>query len=79
MRSRATLARIPTTLAPLKQAYSVGTFCLAFDIGRSKVFEEINAGRLKAHKAGARTLIAHEDAVAWLNALPVVFTGNGAR
>ena len=70
-----TLGRFSATLALLKPAYSVENFCLAFDIGRSKVFEEISAGRLKAHKAGTRTIIALEDGIAWLNALPLVETG----
>jgi excisionase family DNA binding protein len=57
-------------LAPRQQAYSVEHFGVAFSIGRSTIYEEIRAGRLKARKAGARTLIAHEDAMAWLHALP---------
>jgi hypothetical protein len=52
----------------------VETFCLAFDIGRSTVYEEIRSGHLKAHKVGARTIIALEDGLAWLNGLPVVET-----
>ncbi|WP_264050423.1 helix-turn-helix domain-containing protein [Methylobacterium flocculans] len=39
-------------------------------IGRSTVFEEINAGRLKARKAGRRTLILRDDLAAWLASLP---------
>ncbi|MER2265195.1 helix-turn-helix domain-containing protein [Methylobacterium oxalidis] len=42
----------------------------AAGIGRSTVFEEINAGRLKARKAGRRTLILRDDLAAWLAALP---------
>lgn len=53
------------------QAYSVEGFGENFSIGRSTIYEEIRAGRLKVRKAGARTLIAHEDALAWLNALPI--------
>jgi helix-turn-helix protein len=63
---------IPTTLAPLQIAYSVEKFVQAFNIGRSTVYEEIRAGRLKVRKAGARTLITHEDALAWLNGLPTL-------
>jgi hypothetical protein len=59
---------VPTTP---QVAYSVEKFGQVFDIGRSTVYEEIRAGRLKARKAGARTLIMHEDGVAWLNALPI--------
>lgn len=39
-------------------------------IGRTKIYEEINAGRLKARKIGGRTLISQADAVAWLESQP---------
>jgi hypothetical protein len=64
---------IQTALLPtpdFQHAYSVDRFGRLFNIGRSMIYEEIRAGRLKVRKAGARTLIAHEDAMAWLNALP---------
>lgn len=51
-------------------AYSVASFGQSFGVGRSTIYEEIRAGRLKIRKAGARTLITHDDAMAWLNALP---------
>jgi excisionase family DNA binding protein len=39
-------------------------------IGRSHVYDEIKAGRLRAVKSGKRTLIQHEDAARWAKALP---------
>ena len=39
-------------------------------ISRSKAYEEIAAGRLKAVKCGSRTLITCECARSWLNHLP---------
>ena len=39
-------------------------------IGRTAVYEEINAGRLRIRKCGRRTLIPMEEAVAWLKSLP---------
>jgi len=39
-------------------------------VGRSTIFDEIKAGRLKARKAGRRTLILRDDLLAWLNTLP---------
>lgn len=53
-----------------RRAYSVASFGQSFGVGRSTIYEEIRAGRLKIRKAGARTLITHDDAMAWLNALP---------
>jgi hypothetical protein len=39
-------------------------------ISRSKVYEEIKAGRLIARKVGNRTIITNEDGAAWRRALP---------
>jgi hypothetical protein len=41
-------------------------------LGRTRVYEEIGAGALRAIKAGRRTLITLEDAQTWLEALPAV-------
>ena len=38
-------------------------------IGKTKVYAEIDAGRLKARKLGRRTLITIEDERRWLDAL----------
>ena len=38
-------------------------------ISRAKLYREIQDGRLRKLKAGARTLIARADAEAWLSAL----------
>jgi hypothetical protein len=40
--------------------------------GRTVVFEEIKAGRLKARKCGRRTLILVDDLREYLEALPLV-------
>lgn len=48
------------------QAYRVATFCTAFAIGRSAVYEEIAKGRLKIFKVGRGTFISRESAQAWL-------------
>ena len=54
--------------APL--ALGISEAARAAGVGRSTVFEEINAGRLKARKAGRRTLILRDDLAAWLANLP---------
>lgn len=64
---------LPAPTAPQSsppQAYSIEAFCDRFGLGRSKTYEEIRLGRLKIRKVGTRTLIAHDDAIAWFNALP---------
>lgn len=55
-------------------AISIDDFCRAYGIGRTKVYEEIGAGRLAARKVGSRTIILREDARAWLDSLPVLAT-----
>lgn len=39
-------------------------------VRRSFVFQEIREGRLRARKAGRRTIVLASDFRAWLNALP---------
>ncbi len=51
-------------------AYTLPNILQRYGIGRTKAYEEINAGRLKAKRAGGRTLIAAADAEKWLKSLP---------
>ena len=53
------------------KAQTVNQFLATVPIGRTKLYEEIAAGRLVAVKVGKRTLIRAEDAEAWLKSLPV--------
>lgn len=53
-----------------RRAYSIANFGRAFSVGRSTVYEEIRAGRLKVRKVGTRTIITYDDAMAWLHSLP---------
>ncbi len=51
-------------------AYSVNDACHLLGIGRSTLYEEITAGRIKAVKCGTRTIIPASSAAAWLDSLP---------
>ncbi|WP_245273707.1 helix-turn-helix domain-containing protein [Mesorhizobium sp. WSM3224] len=53
-----------------KAAHTILEFGASHGIGRSLVYEEIAAGRLKCRKVGRRTLILAKDAEAWRDALP---------
>jgi excisionase family DNA binding protein len=55
---------------PSRLAYSVDRFCEDTDTGRSKVYELIRAGKLRAKKFGGKTLILAEDADRFLASLP---------
>jgi hypothetical protein len=51
-------------------AYSIPDLIKLSAVGRSSIYEEIGAGRLKARKRGRRTIILREDAEQWLASLP---------
>lgn len=51
-------------------AYSIEEACKVAGLGRSMLYEELRAQRLKGRKAGRRTLIMHADLVAYLENLP---------
>lgn len=53
-------------------ALSVSDACASLSISRSKLYEELAAGRLRAVKAGHRTLIPLASAQAWLDSLPAI-------
>lgn len=55
----------------IPELMTVADFCARYSIGRTSLYREVNAGRLKLRKFGAATRIARPDAEAWKNALPV--------
>lgn len=54
-----------------QEAFSPTTAANIIDCGRTKIFEEIKEGRLKARKFGRRTIILRDDLLTWLNDLPI--------
>ena len=56
----------------LRRALSVDEFCERYGLGRSKVYEELKAGRLRGRKVGRRTIITEDDAENWLRRLPAL-------
>ena len=59
----------PSGAEPQKIALSIADFCRLCSVGRTFVYEEIAAGRLRACKAGRRTLIDAAEARRWLTSL----------
>ena len=51
-------------------AYDISDVVRKGPVGRTKIYEEINAGRLTARKMGKRTIILREDFEEWLRNLP---------
>jgi excisionase family DNA binding protein len=54
------------------EGLSVLEACRVAGIGRTKIYEAISAGRLKARKFGKRTLILRTDLREFLANLPMV-------
>ena len=53
-----------------RELLSVAEFCHCYSIGRTSLYREVNAGRLRLRKFGSATRIARADAEAWANSLP---------
>jgi excisionase family DNA binding protein len=54
----------------MKRFYTVAEFMEAYGIGKTKVYREAQAGRLRIVKIGAASRIAVDDAEAWAGSLP---------
>jgi excisionase family DNA binding protein len=57
---------------PQQRAMSIDEFCARYGPGRTKVYQELKSGRLRARKIGTRTVITEDDAEDWLQRLPVI-------
>ena len=58
-------------------AYGIADALALVPVGRSLLYEEIRAGRLRAYRIGKRRLIDSADLAAWLNSYKIR-TGNQA-
>jgi hypothetical protein len=56
--------------AAARTGSSVKDFAARNNLGLTKVYAEIGAGRLVAHKVGSRTIIFDDDELAWRASLP---------
>jgi len=55
-----------------QRAMSIVEFCQRYGIGRTMAYAEIRTKRLRARKAGKRTIITEDDAEDWLRRLPAI-------
>lgn len=53
-----------------KSAYTVNEITKEIGIGRSKLYSEMAAGKIKARKIGKKTIFLAEDVQAYLSNLP---------
>jgi excisionase family DNA binding protein len=65
-----TMADISSLTQIEKAAYTITEAMAATGLGRTSIFKELKEGRLKAVKAGRRTLIPAGAISAWLDSLP---------
>jgi excisionase family DNA binding protein len=54
-----------------QRAMNIAEFCERYGTRRTKLYEELKSGRLRARKIGRRTIITEDDAEDWLRRLPV--------
>jgi len=52
------------------RALTIRAFCKSYSISRSRLYELIAAGTIRAVKNGHRTLIPVTEAERWFNSLP---------
>jgi len=55
----------------IPELMTVSDFLARYSIGRTTLYREVAAKRLKLRKLGSATRIARTDAEAWANGLPV--------
>lgn len=55
---------------PYREALNIAEACAAAGIGRTKIYEAIAKGELRARKCGKRTLVLRDDLRHFLGSLP---------
>ncbi|HEX3663799.1 MAG TPA: hypothetical protein VHU23_01000 [Rhizomicrobium sp.] len=60
-------------------AYTIPEFVVTAKVCKSKIYEDIAAGRLKAKKNGRRTVILRLEAERYLKDLPDASMGKASR
>jgi hypothetical protein len=64
------------TITAERLCFTIPEFVAAARVCKSKVYEEIRAGRLRAQKCGRRTLITRGEAERFIRELPSVPAGS---
>lgn len=59
-------------------AYTIPRSAELASISRSQIYIEIQSGRLTAIKIGGRTLVRHDDLIAWLTSRPTKFSSSSS-
>lgn len=60
-----------------QELLTIKDVCTRYSIGRTTLYREAAAGRLRLRKMGTATRVTRKDVEAWMSALPIV-TGAAA-
>lgn len=61
---------VPNQYDELRGAYSLAAFCRTYNVGLTFTYQQIKDHKLRAVKAGNKTLVLQRDAEAWATSLP---------
>ncbi|HUZ31240.1 MAG TPA: DNA-binding protein [Xanthobacteraceae bacterium] len=61
---------VPNQYDELRGAYSLAAFCRTYNVGLTFTYQQIKDNKLRAVKAGNKTLVLQRDAEAWARSLP---------
>lgn len=80
VRNREPIEAEPSGVIPMKRsaeqlAYSIKAAAIVTSVSTTTIKQEIASGRLRARKAGRRTLVVREELERWLRALQPVKQG----
>ena len=59
-------------MSNVPELMSVATFCKLFSVGRTTFYREVQEGRIRLRKQGTASRVSREDALAWMNNLPII-------
>jgi excisionase family DNA binding protein len=62
--------KYPDQYDDLRGAYSLAAFCRTYNVGLTFAYQQIKDNKLRAVKAGSKTLILRRDVEAWARSLP---------
>ena len=54
------------------EAFTLEEFCRRVKMGRTRLYEEVRAGRLTIRKNGKRSVVTADEAQRYLNSLPLL-------
>ncbi len=66
-------------MTPEVLAHSVARACRVIDCGRTKIYEMMSKGQIRAKKLGNKTIIPHSELVRLLDSLPDADFGKPAE